>query len=122
MHLNPRPMIAELSIPMLHAADGISQQIKGECFIGVMQRRFDYTYGSRVDLGGLMPHVAGGVPHRMEDVLRSELDSLHPGIGLEAVGLTVPVAQGLVDGMFDRVRGECFDLVAQSNQGFIQQI
>ncbi len=59
-----------------------------------------------------MPHVAGGVPHRMEDELRNKLDSLRPGIGLEAVGLTVPVAQGLVDGMFHRVRSECFDMVA----------
>lgn len=65
----------------------------------------------RVDLGGLMPHV-----------LRSKLDSLHPRIGLEAVGSTVPVAQGLVDGVFHRVRGECFDMVAQNNQGFIQPL
>ncbi len=62
----------------------------------------------------MRPYAAcsGGVPHRMEDELRSKLDSLRPGIGLEAVGLTVPVAQGLVDGMFHRVRSECFDMVA----------
>ncbi len=74
-----------------------------------------------------MAHVAGGVPHRMEGeclagMLRSDLDSLSPGIGSEAAGSTGSVAQGLVDGLFHRVRGECFDMVAQSNQDFIQTL
>lgn len=54
-------------------------------------------------------------------VLRSDLDSLHPGIGLEAAGSTVPVTQGLVDGVSHRVRGECFDM-AQSNPGSLQPL
>ncbi len=105
MHLNLRSMIADLSVPMLHADDGISHQIKGKCFVGVTQRRFDCIHcidpgPMRDDLGDLMAHGVGGVPHRLEgeclvSVLRSDLDSL---------------------------RGECFDMVAQSNQDFIQTL
>lgn len=110
IHLNPGPTTASLNVPVALAADCTPQQLKGASLTSVLQSNLDFVHlgpgpmATTVGLNVAVALAADGAPKQPKgecfaDVLQSNPDCVHRKTRLVKASLSIPVTQGLVDGI-----------------------